>query len=95
MIILKKNSFTIIDSDGKEKEYTVLFTFENEKTNKNYIAYTDNSKNKDGKIMVHASIYNPNNLEEKFKQINTDEEWEAIHKIFKKITEEESDMNDK
>ena len=40
----KDNTFTIVDKDGKEIECEVLFTFESDETKKNYIVYTDNSK---------------------------------------------------
>ena len=39
---MKKNSFSMIDDKGNETVYDVLFTFESEETNKNYIVYTDN-----------------------------------------------------
>ena len=39
---MKKNSFSMIDENGNEVVYDVLFTFENEETHKNYIVYTDN-----------------------------------------------------
>ena len=38
-----KNQFTLIDEEGKEVVYDVLFTFDSEETNKSYIVYTDNS----------------------------------------------------
>ena len=34
---MKDNKFTMIDESGQEREYDVLFTFESEETNKNYI----------------------------------------------------------
>ena len=40
---MKKNSFSMIDENGNEVVYDVLFTFENEETQKNYIVYTDNT----------------------------------------------------
>ena len=36
-----KNQFTLIDEEGKEVVYDVLFTFDSEETNKSYIVYTD------------------------------------------------------
>ena len=58
---MKKNSFSIIDEAGNEVVYDVLFTFENDETNKNYIVYTDNTKDEVGNIQVFASIYDPEN----------------------------------
>ena len=36
-INVKKNSFSMIDEKGNEVIYDVLFTFESDETNKNYI----------------------------------------------------------
>ena len=52
---MKKNTFSMIDENGNEVVYDVLFTFENEETNKNYIVYTDNQKDESGNIEVYAS----------------------------------------
>ena len=51
---MKKNSFSMIDEDGKEVVYDVLFTFESDETKKNYIVYTDNSRDEAGNIQVYA-----------------------------------------
>ena len=32
----KENTFKVIDKDGKEIEFEILFTFESDETNKNY-----------------------------------------------------------
>ena len=34
----------MLDENGREVVYDVLFTFESEETGKNYIVYTDNQK---------------------------------------------------
>ena len=36
----KKNTFTVLNDEGKEVECEVLFTFESEETHKNYLVYT-------------------------------------------------------
>ena len=53
---MKKNSFSMIDENGNETVYDVLFTFESEETHKNYIVYTDNTKDQQGNVEVYASI---------------------------------------
>ena len=54
-----KNQFKLRDEYGKETVYDVLFTFDNEETNKSYIVYTDNSLDDKGNVQVYASIYYP------------------------------------
>ena len=40
---MENNSFTMLNEAGEEVKYDVLFTFDNEETNKSYIAYDPNS----------------------------------------------------
>ena len=51
--------FKVIDDQGNEIECEVLFTFESDETNKNYIVYTDNTTDEQGNTKVYASIYTP------------------------------------
>ena len=55
----KENTFKVIDKEGKEIEFEVLFTFESDETKKNYMVYTDNSKDDEGNIRVYASVFVP------------------------------------
>ena len=86
---MDKNTFTVINKEGKETTCYVLFTFDSEETNKSYIVYTDNTTDSAGKIQVYASIYNPN--EEKIttlEPITTDKEWKIIETILSTLQEE-------
>lgn len=85
---MKKNSFSMIDQDGKEVVYDVLFTFESDETKKNYIVYTDNTRDEVGNIQVYASIYDPENPNSKLEAITTDKEWKVIETILETLQEE-------
>ena len=85
---MNKNSFTIIDPEGVEKTYDVLFTFDNEETKKSYMVYTDNSKDENGKVRVYASIYDPKDPKSKLEEIKTEKEWKIIETILSSIEEE-------
>ena len=85
---MKKNSFTLIDENGNETVYDVLFTFESEETHKNYIVYTDNTKDSEGNIEVYASTYDPNDPHSKLEAIETDKEWKVIETILSTLQEE-------
>lgn len=89
----KDNTFTIVDKDGKEVECEVLFTFESDETKKNYIVYTDNSKDEEGNVKVYASIYNPNRENTELMPIETDREWRVIETILDTIQEESKKNN--
>ena len=55
----KENTFKVIDKDGNEIEFEILFTFESDETNKNYMVYTDNTKDLEGNTKVYASVFKP------------------------------------
>lgn len=82
------NSFTMIDQNGVEKTYDVLFTFDSEETNKSYIAYTDNTKGDDGKLAVYASIYEENGDNVELKSIETENEWKIVETVLQSLQEE-------
>ena len=57
-----KEKFKLKDEFGKETTYDVLFTFDNEETNKSYVVYTDNSL--DDEIL--------NQIDEKIQSLESD-----------------------
>lgn len=85
---MKKNTFSMLDENGNEVVYDVLFTFESEETGKNYIVYTDNEKDEIGNIQVYASIYYPNDPKSKLEAIETEKEWKVIETILETLQEE-------
>ena len=84
----EKNTITVRDENGKEVVCDILFTFDNEETKKSYIVYTDNAKDKEGKVQVYASIYNPNEKNSKLEEIKKEKEWQYIDTILKTLQEE-------
>lgn len=84
----EKMTFKLFDDDGKEIECEVLFTFESDETKKNYMVYTDNTSDEEGNTKVYASIYNPDEDEQKLLPIETDEEWKIIEDILNQIQEQ-------
>ena len=85
---MEKNKFSLIDDKGNEVVYDVLFTFESEETKKNYIVYTDNSRDDKGNVQVYASTYNPDDKKTKLEAIETEKEWKVIETILNTLQEE-------
>ena len=81
-------TFKVVNDEGKEVECEVLFTFESDETKKNYIVYTDNTKDEEGNTKVYASIYNPDQDETKLLPIETDKEWKIIETILEELQNE-------
>lgn len=83
------NTFTIVNDNGEEVKCEILFTYEDEKTKKNYIAYTDNTTDDEGNTKVYASIFNPKEENPVLLPIETDEEWKMIEGILSSLTSNE------
>ena len=84
----EKMTFTVMNDEGKEVECEVLFTFESDETKKNYIVYTDNTKDEEGNTKVYASIYNPDEDQTKLMPIESDKEWKIIETILEELQNE-------
>lgn len=85
----KENTFKIIDKDGKEIEFEILFTFESDETNKNYMVYTDNTLDDEGNTKVYASVFNPNKEPLELLPVETEREWKVIETILGSIMEDD------
>lgn len=89
----KENTFKVIDKDGKEIEFEILFTFESDETNKNYMVYTDNTKDENGNTKVYASVFKPDAEPLELLPVETEREWKIIETIITSITEENKKDN--
>ena len=84
----ERMTFKVTSPDGKEVECETLFTFESEETKKQYVVYTDNSKDKDGNVRVFASIYEVTDKGNRLLPIKSEKEWKVIETILESIQEE-------
>ena len=84
----KENTFKVIDREGKEIEFEILFTFESDETKKNYMVYTDNTKDEKGNTKVYASVFKPDAEPLELLPVETEREWKIIETILDSIQEE-------
>ena len=84
----EKKKFVVLDENGKEVVCEPLFTFESDETKKQYVVYTDNSKDETGNVRVFASIYNNKKEGGELLPIKTEKEWKVIETILETIQEE-------
>lgn len=84
----EKKKFTVLDENGRQVVCEPLFTFESDETKKQYVVYTDNSKDESGNVRVFASIYNITDKGGELLPIKTDKEWKVIETILETIQEE-------
>lgn len=87
-----ETKFTLKDENGVEKEFYKLFSFDSEETGKSYIAYTDNSLDENGNVIVRANSYDPTGNDLTLLPLETEKEWKVIENILlatqEKIREE-------
>ena len=86
--MLDKSGKIIIRNDKNEEiECDVLFTFDNNDTNKSYIVYTDNTKDELGNVKVYANTFDDSDEEGLLGNVETEEEWNVIEQIFSSIND--------
>lgn len=83
----KERFFTVTDNTGKTVEYEILFTFETEETQKNYIVFTDNTKDESGSVVTYAATYVKAGEKLELKDIETEKEWNLIESLLAQIEE--------
>ena len=82
-----ENTFTCIDENGNNIKCRVLFTLDSTKNDKNYIIYTDDTKDENGKLRTYASTYTPGVEETELGAITTEDEWKVIEGILASLAE--------
>ncbi len=87
----KNNYFTYIDNEGNKKECKILYTFDLAEANKNYIVYTDETLDENGKFRTYASTFDPNKELSDLGPIETEKEWKLIEGILSNLTKEENE----
>ena len=74
---MEDRTLTLTLDDGSEVECNILFTYQNEETNKNYVVFQVRGRND-----VSAAIYHPTEGGNgSLERIETDEEWELLEDL--------------
>ena len=73
---MEENQLVVINDDGTEIVMEILFTFDNEEYDKNYVLYVDPS---DESGQVFVSSYTE---EGELFNIEDEKEWEMIEEVF-------------
>jgi len=83
---MDSNKIVIANEQGEEKEYDILFTFEN--NDKSYVLYYDASEEEP---MVFASAYDDNGH---LFDVETKEEWDLINEVFESFMSENDEEDE-
>lgn len=85
---------TIIDEEGNEELYEILFTFESDEFDKSYVLVYPSGTSEGEEIELSAFSYKESEggLEGTLSSIDSDEEWEMIEEVLNTfISDEEED----
>lgn len=90
-----ENYITVVDEEGNEELFEVLFTFDSEEFNKSYVLYYPAGADDDEteEIEIHASSYIPDEDGEdgNMQPIETEEEWAMIEEMLNTFLAEEEE----
>lgn len=81
--MLDSNSLFVTDENGNEKRMEILFTFEDESRNKQYVVFIDPEVESDE---VFASAYDDQGH---LLPVESDEEWQMIEEVIGAFQDEE------
>ncbi len=80
--MIDSNKMIVKDENGQEKEMEILFTFESDELNAQYVVFTD-PDSEDGEVF--ASRYND---EGELEPIETEAEWDMIEEVVGAFSDE-------
>lgn len=80
---MDEDRIVIVDDDGHEVEYEVLFTFENDENGKKYVLYFDDTLEEP---QVYSSIYDDDGH---LYPVDSLEDWDMIEEVFNAFVSEE------
>lgn len=75
--------FIATNKDGSQVEYQAIARYEDDKTNKNFIIYTDNTYDEFNKLKVYYSLYKVDGGKTELEEVTTNEDKQIALDIIK------------
>lgn len=83
---MEDNIITLIDDNGVEKDFEILFTYANEETNKKYVYFCDSiDKDEEDDLSVYFMAYDEQN---NLYPIDNEEEKDMLEEIYNTFIED-------
>jgi len=97
-VVEKMDRLTIINEDHQEIECEIVFTFDSEEYEKNYVVFSpigEEYVDEDGYPEIHAASYVPDeDGEGVLTSIEDDKEWDMIEEVIASFLEAEAEGED-
>lgn len=88
-----QQQITLVDDDGNETLYNVLFTFDSEDFGKSYILLYPASAEADEEVDIQAYIFNPDDEDGgDLAPIESDEEWDMVEEVLNTFLADDGGM---
>ena len=88
--MFQDNKFTV-NAGGKEVTCHILFRFHSDETGKDYMAFTDNSRDRAGNPSVFYATYDPNAEDISLNPIESQQEWTMVREMMNALQQEAMD----
>ncbi len=85
--VSEKDTITVVDQNGQEREAEVITNLKLPDTGKEYIVYTFNEKDENDMLTLYASVLMEKDGMYTFEDIESDEEWVKIKEIMKAMAQ--------
>ncbi|MCI5775538.1 MAG: DUF1292 domain-containing protein [Aerococcus sp.] len=75
---------TLVDEEGNEKDYRILFTFHSDDYQRSYVLIVPNETADDEEVSVEAYAYTSEDDSEEIgtlEEIESDEEWDMVEEV--------------
>ena len=84
-----QDGFAVYGEDRIAVQCQIISRFKNEDTGKNYLVYTDGTKNEEGIKNMYVASYNPDSKEDTgLVPVASVEEWESISGFLEELRKE-------
>lgn len=91
----KEKQLVYVNEKGDEILCEILFTFDSEEFDKNYVLFYPIENSEDEEIEIMAAAYSPTeNGDGELIPIETDEEWALIEEVLQSFNEEEDEEDE-
>jgi len=84
------NKITLVDEQGNEKDFTILFTFESE-DGKNYVFFYDDQGDEEGEVEVEVMSYDQ---DQNLFPVVDESELNMLDEVFNSLMSEEGELID-
>ncbi|MGF3067373.1 DUF1292 domain-containing protein [Facklamia sp. P12945] len=84
---------TVVDEEGNESLYEILFTFDSQDYNKSYVLIYPAGANEEEEVEIQAYSYkeNPDGTSGDLQAIETEEEWNMIDEVLNTFLADEEE----